>query len=283
MHTQFTALAVEHEIIEQKQHVAPPQSGCRIIPGWASKAKSRLPQGQIKRGSKPFVPERRIPMARKRMECGMQTGNVHRRTRETGDIDRWHQEVLVRRAQTGTQFFRVAQSLIGTVAILAAYVSGVRMLSPLPAAAEVPDVIGAPGEIPDTSVHAVGAQVYECQYGPTGKLVWQFREPVATLLIAGKTVGRHYAGPTWEMSDGSAVSAKVLARAPGASANDIPLLKLEVTARHGSGKLGNVTTIQRLNTQGGTADGACDSSGALLSVPYTADYVFYKKASDQSH
>jgi hypothetical protein len=216
----------------------------------------------------------------------MQTENVHRRTRETGDIDRWHQEVLGRRAQTGTQFFRVARSLIGTVLILAAYVSGVRMLSPLPAAAEVPDAIAAPGEIPVMSVHAVGAQVYECQYSPAGKLVWQFREPVATLLIAGKTVGRHYAGPTWEtweMSDGSAVSAKVLARAPGASANDIPLLKLEVTARHGSGKLSNVTTIQRLNTQGGTADGACDSSGALLSVPYTADYVFYRKASDQSH
>ena len=196
----------------------------------------------------------------------MQTENVHRRTRETGEIDRWHQEVLGRRAQTGTQFFRVARSLIGTVAILAAYVSGVRMLSPLPAAAEVPDAIAAPGEIPVTSVHAVGAQVYECQYNPAGKLVWQFREPVATLLI-----------------DGSAVSAKVLARAPGASANDIPLLKLEVTARHGSGKLSSVTTIQRLNTQGGTADGACDSSGTLLSVPYTADYVFYRKASDQSH
>ena len=112
--------------------------------------------------------------------------------------------------------------------------------------------------------------------------LWQFREPVATLLVAGKTVGRHYAGPTWEMSDGGAVSAKAVARAPGASANDIPLLKLEVTARHGTGKLGNVTTIQRLNTQGGTADAACDSSGALLSVPYTADYVFYRKAADQS-
>ena len=168
------------------------------------------------------------------------------------------------------------------MAILVAYTSGVRMLSPLPAAAEVPDAIAAPGEIPVTSVQAVGAQVYECQYNPAGKLVWQFREPVATLLISGKTVGRHYAGPTWEMSDGSAVSAKVLARAPGATANDIPLLKLEVTARHGSGKLGNVTTIQRLNTQGGNADAACDLSGALLSVPYTADYVFYRRASDQS-
>lgn len=212
----------------------------------------------------------------------MQTESIHRRTRETGDIDRWHQEVLGRRALSRTQFFQVARSLIGIVAILAAYVSGVRMLSPLPAAAEVPDAIAAPGEIPVTSVHAVGAQVYECQYGPAGKLVWQFREPVATLLVAGKTVGRHYAGPTWEMSDGSAVSAKVLARAPGASANDIPLLKLEVTARRGLGKLGNVTTIQRLNTQGGNADAACDSSGAWLSVPYSADYVFYRKASDQS-
>src|SRR5262245_31071206 len=123
MRTQFTAPAVEHEIIKQKQHVAPPQSGCRIIPGWASKAKSRLPQGQIKRGSKPFVPERRIPMARKRTECGMQTENVHRRTRETGDIDRWHQEVLVRRAQTGTQLFRDAQSLNRIVEVQADYVA----------------------------------------------------------------------------------------------------------------------------------------------------------------
>jgi Protein of unknown function (DUF3455) len=79
------------------------------------------------------------------------------------------------------------------------------MLSPFPAAAEVPDAIATPGEIPVTSVHAVGAQVYECQYNSAGKLVWQFREPIATLLIAGKTVGRHYAGPTWEMSDGSTV------------------------------------------------------------------------------
>ena len=212
----------------------------------------------------------------------MQTKTVYCRTREIGDMDRWHQEVLSRRALTRTQFFRVARSVLGTMVILAAYISGVRMLSPLPAAAEVPDAIAAPGEIPVTSVHAVGAQVYECQYNPAGKLVWQFREPVATLLIAGKTVGRHYAGPTWELSDGGAVSAKVLARAPGAGANDIPLLKLEVTARRGFGKLGNVTTIQRLNTQGGNADAACDSSGALLSVPYTADYVFYRKASDQS-
>ncbi len=51
----------------------------------------------------------------------------------------------------------------------------------------------------------------------------KFREPIATLMIDGKTVGRHFAGPIWEMTDGSAVGAKVSAQAPGATANDIPL------------------------------------------------------------
>ena len=129
-----------------------------------------------------------------------------------------------------------------------------------------------------STVHATGAQVYECKTNSDGKLAWQFREPIATLVIDGKTVGRHFAGPAWEMADGSAVSAKVSAQAPGATTNDIPLLRLDVAARHGSGLLSGITTIQRLNTRGGRADAACDSPGAFLSVPYSADYAFYKKA-----
>jgi len=194
------------------------------------------------------------------------------------DIDRCRHELLTCRAQSSTQFFkklgRVARPLLGAVAIVTAYVSALRIMS-LPASAEVPGAIAAPGEILVTTVHAVGAQVYECQSDSAGKLAWQFREPIATLLIDGKTVGRHYAGPTWELSDGSAVSAKVAARAPGASPNDIPLLKLEATAWHGVGKLNGVTTIQRLNTGGGSVEAGCDSPGTFLSVPYTADYTFY--------
>jgi hypothetical protein len=149
---------------------------------------------------------------------------------------------------------------------------------PLPAAAaELPDAIAAPGEALVATVNAVGAQVYECRADAAGKLVWQFREPVATLLIGGKTVGRHYAGPNWEMTDGSAVGAKVAGRAPGASSRDIPLLKLDVRARRGEGQLYEVTTIQRINTRGGVAAGPCETAGVLLSVPYTADYAFYRK------
>lgn len=143
--------------------------------------------------------------------------------------------------------------------------------------AEVPDAISVRGEALVATVHAAGSQVYECKFDTAGNLVWQFREPIATLFIDGKTVGRHYAGPHWEMSDGSVVRAKVVGNAPGSSASDIPLLKLDVIASHGSGQLSGVTTIQRLNTRGGYTDTACDRFGAFLSVPYTADYAFYKK------
>src|SRR5215467_6787478 len=103
------------------------------------------------------------------------------------------------------------------------------------AAAQVPPAIAAPGESAVITLHAEGAQIYECKLGNDGKLAWAFREPIATLLLDGKTVGRHYAGPTWEHADGSAVTAKAAANAPAQSAGDIPWLKLEVTGHRGSG------------------------------------------------
>jgi hypothetical protein len=143
--------------------------------------------------------------------------------------------------------------------------------TPLPAA------IAAPGEKTVAAFHAEGAQIYQCKAGPDSKLAWQAREPIATLLLNGETVGRHYAGPNWEHVDGSAVAAKVAASAPGATSNDIPWLRLEVTTARGNGMLHGVTTVQRINTRGGVAQGPCDDAGAYRSVPYSADYVFLSK------
>jgi hypothetical protein len=144
-------------------------------------------------------------------------------------------------------------------------------------AAELPDAIAAPGETAVLSVHAEGAQVYECKAGTDGKLGWAFREPIATLMADGKTVGRHYAGPNWEDADGSAVTGKVIGNAPGATPNDIAWLKLEVISHRGSGVLSGVTTVQRTNTQGGALTGACDKVGVTKAAPYSADYVFLRK------
>src|SRR5438552_5179920 len=135
----------------------------------------------------------------------------------------------------------------------------------------LPDAIVAPGETAVLSMHAEGAQVYECKAGADGKLAWAFREPIATLFADGKTVGRHYAGPNWEHSDGSAVVGKTIGHAPGATASDIPWLKLEVISRRGSGVLEGVTTVQRVNTIGGKLDGPCDKAGSFKSAPYSAE------------
>jgi Protein of unknown function (DUF3455) len=141
----------------------------------------------------------------------------------------------------------------------------------------LPDPIRAADETVVFTTFAEGAQVYDCKADPAGKLAWAFREPIATLLIDGKTVGRHYAGPHWEMADGSIIQGKVSGRAPGSTAADIPWLKLDISARKGQGQLDGVTTIQRINTKGGVLDGACDKVGSTRSIAYSTDYVFLKK------
>jgi len=141
----------------------------------------------------------------------------------------------------------------------------------------LPDAIAAPDETVVLTLHAEGAQVYECKAGTDGKLAWAFREPIATLLLDGKTVGRHYAGPNWEHIDSSAVVGKAVGNAPGATPNDIPWLKLTVTSGRGTGILSGVTTVQRINTDGGKLEGACDKAGAYRNTSYSADYVFLRK------
>jgi hypothetical protein len=70
-----------------------------------------------------------------------------------------------------------------TVITLLGSVMGVAMLLGT-ASAQLSDTIAAPGETTVTTLHAEGAQVYECKADAAGKLAWQFREPVATLILA---------------------------------------------------------------------------------------------------
>jgi hypothetical protein len=166
--------------------------------------------------------------------------------------------------------------------ILALFLVSGSLASATAAETSLPDAIAAPGASVVLTVHAEGAQVYECKAGADGKLSWAFREPIATLMLDDKTVGRHYAGPNarpnWEYSDGSAVVGKAIGNAPGAAANDIPWLKLDVISKRGRGILSDVTTVQRINTKGGKLEGACETAGTYRSAPYSADYVFLRKS-----
>jgi hypothetical protein len=143
--------------------------------------------------------------------------------------------------------------------------------------APIPEAIATPGLTTAAFLRAEGVQVYECKPASDSKLAWQFREPIATLMFAGSTVGRHYAGLRWEHIDGSVVQAKSAGSASGAAQDDIPWLRFEVVDHRGNGALSGVTQVQRINTQGGVARGPCEVEGSFRSVPYSADYVFLKK------
>ena len=71
---------------------------------------------------------------------------------------------------------------------------------------------------------------------------------------------------------------KVVASTPGATPNDIPWLRIDVADHRGNGILSDVTTVQRINTKGGIAQGSCEIAGSYLSVPYSADYIFLRKS-----
>src|SRR5262245_10190427 len=93
------------------------------------------------------------------------------------DIYHYRKEALALRAQTRTEFFRAADRVFRPVilAIIAAYLS-VRVIAPS-AAAEVPETVAVRGETLVATLHATGAQVYECKANSDGELAWQFREP----------------------------------------------------------------------------------------------------------
>lgn len=160
--------------------------------------------------------------------------------------------------------------------LFAASLAGL-LLPPTQTLAQLPAAIAAGGETVVAAFHAVGAQVYECKLSSANNLTWQFREPIAALILDGKTVGTHYAGPNWQHFDGSGVRAKTVSSVPGAAPDDVPWLKLEVTEQRGDGTLSRVSTVQRINTRGGAAQGPCETAGTFRSVPYSADYLFLRK------
>jgi FtsP/CotA-like multicopper oxidase with cupredoxin domain len=121
-----------------------------------------------------------------------------------------------------------------------------------------------------------GSQNYVCDQA-TGK--WTFRDPTATLNRHGRAIGIHYAGPTWELFDGSRVKAAVQVNVPAPNpTKNIPWLLLQATEHAGSGVLSTVDYIQRVHTHGGVAPngGSCDpASDQTVGVPYTAVYRFF--------
>jgi hypothetical protein len=123
-------------------------------------------------------------------------------------------------------------------------------------------------------VYAEGVQIYSWNGAS-----WTFVGPEAVLYAnAGGqgVVGTHYAGPTWESASGSKVVGAALANCTP-DPNAIPWLLVGVVSTEGPGIFDGVTFIQRVNTVGGKAPASPGSYvGEEASVPYTAEYYFYR-------
>jgi len=146
----------------------------------------------------------------------------------------------------------------------------------------VPDNLRVPAtQTLSLETHATGVQIYDCKAAKDdpARFEWVFRAPEADLFdAAGKKIGKHYAGPTWESNDGSKAVGEVKARDDGPDVNAIPWLLLSAKSTSGVGVLGKTVSVQRVQTVGGKAPvGGCSQaqSGKEARVPYTATYYFY--------
>ncbi len=172
---------------------------------------------------------------------------------------------------------------LSLIAASAAFLSiGSAAAEPTPAprsGGEVPPTLAVPGGNQLAfALEAEGVQIYTC--AATGaSFAWAFQAPEAKLSeVSGPAAGTHYAGPTWESTDGSkVVGAKVEGATPDPAA--IPWLLLRASSHAGSGRMENVTFVQRIRTSGGNAPSlGCDAThvGAVARVPYRALYRFYR-------
>ncbi|MCV2350960.1 DUF3455 domain-containing protein [Paucibacter sp. Y2R2-4] len=145
----------------------------------------------------------------------------------------------------------------------------------------LPEAIKTPGgQVQHLELQAFGVQIYECQASKEDakRFEWSFKGPEAELFDdSGRSVGKHYGGPTWESQDGSKVVGEVKSRDNGPDANAIPWLLLAAKSHSGSGVFAQTQSIQRISTSGGKAPaGGCSATqaGQIARISYKAVYLF---------
>lgn len=139
----------------------------------------------------------------------------------------------------------------------------------------VPAVLEAsPGNQEYLRAAATGTQNYMCM-SPG----WTFSGPQATLIVATHFLSPNpeedgMARPTWQSSFDTTTSTDYAER--GA----IPWVLLQAIGAKkgaGGGSISETTYIQRMNTTGGASPVTACLVGMRAFVPYTAEYVFYRK------
>lgn len=161
------------------------------------------------------------------------------------------------------------------------------LLAALPAAAISepagldPRMRASGDELPAFMLSGNGVYIYQCRasFANPNVYEWGFVGPDATLYDGSASVARHATVGLYEsLRDASSISGVVRGTQPAGAAN-LPWVMMRAQPLSEDGMFAGVTTIQRVNTDGGAPPAAgCDSGnvGAEARVAYRADYYFYK-------
>jgi hypothetical protein len=138
--------------------------------------------------------------------------------------------------------------------------------------------------VPENSVIALvvaaeGVQIYESKTNPAGGFQWSLKVPQAELKsMSGEVIGKHGAGPSWTLNDGSSIVGGLPPLQSLAAPGSIPWLLVAVKSKSGSGTFDKVGYVMRVATEGGVAPTEPPrAEGATLKVKYHAIYIFLRK------
>jgi Protein of unknown function (DUF3455) len=177
-------------------------------------------------------------------------------------------------------FLRKTQSLVKGAMCMGLLCAGLFTLSSTVALSAVSDLEPPPNQVVTLTLIGRGVQIYKCAAvsGASDKFEWVLKGPEADLFDNdGHKVGRHFAGPTWELNDGGKVVGHVKAKADAPDGKSIPWLLLDAIQASGT-IMCNVQSIQRVDTVGGKAPVVPADAGDLgqeKRVEYSATYKFY--------
>jgi hypothetical protein len=131
------------------------------------------------------------------------------------------------------------------------------------------------------AVAAEGVQIYETKRNAAGAYEWALKAPEAELKsLAGEVVGKHYAGPSWSLNDGSQLVASLppIKAVSAPEAGNIPWLLVAPKSKSESGLLSKIDFVARIATVGGVAPSEPPKSQTdTVRVNYRAIYLFLRK------
>jgi hypothetical protein len=128
------------------------------------------------------------------------------------------------------------------------------------------------------SIGANGVLIYECRVNHS-RFAWEFLGPEATLFDENnKLVGALFAGPTWELLDGSSLLGSNIKTIESPVVGAMPWALFSTRSAGRKGVLSRVTSLQQVNTVGGEVPkSGCNSSNQSMRsrVPFSAMYFLY--------